>query len=144
MPVSENSTLTRPKKWVIALLVAFLLGFIPMAIVAWNRGADASAVRRDLDTAELKNQIATAAMFARRGEYEPARQTVSGLFDRLRIRLEGQADADATQKEIFQKVLQQRDETITLLARSDPAAVGRLDEIQYQLMQALPPEPRTR
>jgi hypothetical protein len=42
----------------------------------------------------------------------------------------------AEQREALEAILSQRDETITLLARGDPAAASRLSELYFSFMKS--------
>jgi hypothetical protein len=126
------------RNWIIGLLTAFLLGLIPMGIVAYNRGDEVAAIRRELKAATLKNRIAAAALYGKRGEYEQARQAVSGVFEELRSRVEDPRETTAEVRSQLNKLLAERDDVITLLARSDPAGVERLFNLQYELRQLFP------
>jgi hypothetical protein len=66
-----------------------------------------------------------------RGEYEPARQATSDFYTNLRHQIDaGNASIfTASQREKLRPLLAERDEVITLLARSDPAVVDRLFSI---------------
>lgn len=73
--------------------------------------------------------LASSAVGAQRGEYEPARQEASDFYTALREQLD-KADDDAAltpqQRDNLRPLLKERDDVITLLARSDPAAGPRL------------------
>jgi hypothetical protein len=135
-PSTRNAWKTR----IIALLVAFLLGLIPMWMLAYSRGSAADKALIDLKTSTLKNQIAAASLYGKRGEYEKSRQFASEFFNALRVRIETVETGNADRRGQLSKLLEQRDQIVTLLARSDPAGVDRLFEIQHQLIQILPGE----
>lgn len=113
------------------LLIAFLLGFIPMWIqgrASADRLADAE---RRLTLAGMQGNLASAAIDARRGDYEPARQAVSQFFTSLRAEID-KGDASGftqAQRAGMQTLFDGRDEVITLLARSDPASADRLSDL---------------
>ena len=52
------------------MLVAFLVGLIPMWVVARGRAAERDVAQRDLRLCQLQNSLSSAALDARRGEYE--------------------------------------------------------------------------
>jgi hypothetical protein len=135
-PSTRNAWKTR----IIAILVAFLLGLIPMWMLAYSRGSAADKALIDLKTSTLKNQIAAASLYGKRGEYEKSRQFASEFFNALRVRIETVETGNADRRGQLSKLLEQRDQIVTLLARSDPAGVDRLFEIQHQLIQILPGE----
>lgn len=86
------------------------------------------AAQRGVRLAQLESTLAAAVIDVQRGRYEPARQLTSDFFTNLRR----QVDADRgslftpVQREGLSSLLAERDELITLLARSDPAATDRL------------------
>ena len=110
------------------LLIVFLLGLVPMWLTARERAIELDAAQTALRVSRLQNTLANAAVDARRGEYEPARQSASEFFTDLREEMErGQNSAfTQTQQENLRPLLAGRDDTITLLARSDAASGERL------------------
>lgn len=106
----------------------FLLGFVPMWLKAGNAMEQRDAAQREVRLGQLQSTLASALIKVERGEYEPARQLTSEFYTNLR----GQVDADDTsvftpaQREELRPLLHERDDVITLLARSDPAASERL------------------
>jgi hypothetical protein len=94
----------------------------------------------------MQNMLASSAVDAQRGEYEPARQQASDFFTALREQLDKNgADAALTpqQREGLKPLIAGRDELITLLARSDPAAAPRLLDMHAAFRKAIlsvPPE----
>ena len=114
----------------LVFLIAFLIGFVP----AWMRGRETTRrlaeSERALGLLRQEHALATAAIDARRGDYEPARQAASNFFTSLRAETEKGNDSllTAAQKSAARPLFDQRDEIITLLARSDPAAADRLLE----------------
>jgi hypothetical protein len=121
------------------LLAGLLLGFVP----TWLKSracADGLAVsERQLGLARMRNTIASAALDARRGEYEPARQATSQFFTSLRAEADrGESSSlNAAQRNGVEPLFAQRDEIITLLARSDPAAADRLSELYVAYRKAV-------
>ena len=112
-------------------VVAFVAGFLP----GWAKSRSASkrleANRQVLSISQIQNRLGSAAIDARRAEYEPARQAASQFFTMLRdeIDLEAKSGLKANQREEAKKLLLQRDDIITLLARSDPAAAVKLTDL---------------
>ncbi len=113
------------------LLVAFLLGLVPMWLAAHERGRERDRAQTELRVSRLQNALANAAVDARRGEYEPARQSASEFYTKLRGEIERENDSPFTtrQRETLRSLLDNRDDTITLLARSDAAPGERLAEV---------------
>jgi hypothetical protein len=132
-PVKTTSWVRRVIIYTVLLLVVFLLGFIP----TWRKSRECSSslaeTEQQLNLARMQNALASAAIDARRGDYESARESASGFFTSVRAETD-RGDASAlspAQREGVQPLLAQRDETITLLARGDPAAADRLSDL-YQ------------
>ncbi len=117
-------------------LVAFLLGFLPMWLSARTHENERDAAIKTLRPSVLQNTLATAAINARRGEYEQARQQTSDFYTDLRAELESEQSAfNNEQIKSAQPILAQRDETITQLARNDAAAADRLSDLYFAFMQ---------
>ncbi len=113
------------------LLVVFLLGFVPMWLKARQCAGSLVAAEQRLNLARMQNNLASAVIDARRGDYEPARQTASQFFTTLREEAD-KGDASVftpAQREGMKPLFNGRDELITLLARSDPASADRLSEL---------------
>ena len=113
------------------LLVAFLLGLVPMWLTARERGRERVATQTTLRVSRLQNRLAKAAVDSRRGEYEPTRQSASEFYTNLRGEIELGKDSafTAAQRETLRSLLDNRDDMITLLARSDAASGERLAEV---------------
>lgn len=113
------------------LFVVFLLGFIPMWVKARQSANSLAATERQLTLVSLQSSLASAVIDARRGDYEPARQTASQFFTSLRAEID-KGDASSftqAQRTGLQALFAGRDELITLLARSDPASADRLSDL---------------
>lgn len=123
---------TRP--WLIrlgALLLAFLLGLLPMWWAKMGVDHDLEQAKRDLRRHQIQNTLSAAAVYARRGEYETARQSVSTFFTETQAELD-KADSTvltAAERSQLPTLLSGRDDVITLLSRGDPAAAERLSDI---------------
>jgi predicted exporter len=120
-------------------LVVFLLGLVPMWMKASEAASQRDAARRELRLSRTQGALASAAIDARRGEYETARQTASDFFTTLRGELDEGDDSplNARQREATAPLLQRRDEVITLLARSDPASAERLSDLYVSYRAAM-------
>lgn len=126
------STLAIPWKRVAlyATLAAgfFLLGFAPM----WDKTARAieqrDAAQRVVRLSQLQNTLSAALIDVQRGQYEPARQLTSDFYTNLRRQVDTDSGSlfTSAQREGLRSLLAERDQLITLLARSDPAATDRL------------------
>jgi len=106
----------------------FLLGFVPMWFKTDAAIEQRDAAQRAVRLTQLHNTLASAVIDVQRGQYEPARQLTSDFYTTLRR----QIDTDngtlftGSQREGLISLLGERDELITQLARSDPAATERL------------------
>ena len=113
------------------LLVVFMLGFVPMWLKARTATNTLMESQRQLLLAKTQNDLSSAVIDARRGDYEPARQAVSKFFTSLREEIDksGSSSYTQAQKQAMQPLFAGRDELITLLARSDPASADRLSDL---------------
>lgn len=123
--------------YVFALALAFLLGLVPMWWKSRSCANELNSVQGALLISSLQNMVASAAMDARRGDYEPARQATSEFFTKLSTELDRGRDSvfSETQRTNLPPIFATRDDTITLLARSDPASVDRLMDLYHQYRQ---------
>jgi hypothetical protein len=130
-PVKSNPLMRRLLIYAGVLLVVFLLGFVPMWLKARAAGNRLAETERYLTLARIQNNLGSAVIDARRGEYEPARQAVSQFFTTAQAEIAKGDSSSYTQaqREQLQPVLGGRDELITLLARSDAAAADRLTNL---------------
>jgi hypothetical protein len=113
------------------LLIAFLLGFLPMWLKARDCGRSLAGVENQLNLSRMQNSLASAVIDARRGDYEPSRQAASQFFTSLRAEAD-KADASTltrAQRAGLEPLFTRRDEIITLLARSDPASAEQLSDL---------------
>lgn len=137
--ILQNALVKRVMLYAAVLLFVFLLGFIPMWLTARSRAQERDQAQSTLRISTLQNTLANAAIDARRGEYEPARQAASDFFTRLNAEIElgRQSVFSETQQKALSPVFSTRDDTITLLARNDPASVEKLFEIYNTFRQAI-------
>lgn len=121
-----------------ALLAAFLLGLVPMWLKARASAGERDRAQTALRISALQNTLANAALDARRGEYETARQAASEFYTNLRNETERGQDSAFTeaQQNTLRSLFDTRDDTITLLARSDPASADRLLDLYNRYRQA--------
>ena len=113
------------------LLAVFLLGLIPMWLKARECARGLAESEHQLLLVRMQSNLASAVIDARRGDYEPARQSVSQFFTSLREEID-KGDASSftqAQRSAVQPLFMGRDEVITLLARSDPASADRLSDL---------------
>ena len=112
-------------------VIGFLLGLVPMWLNAHRTAKELETTRIDLRRSQMRSALSAAALDARRGDYEPARKSMSDFFTALSTELDRGEDSalDQAQQNAVRPLLTQRDELITLLARSDPAAADRLSNL---------------
>ncbi len=111
--------------------IAFLAGFVPMWLKSRESNNNLVAAQRTLGLAQMQNNLASAVIDARRAEYEPARQAASGFYNALRTDID-KGDASSltpAQRTAAQELFAGRDDIITRLARSDPAAAEQLSDV---------------
>jgi hypothetical protein len=137
--VKSTSVMRRVVIYGGVLLVVFLLGLVPMWLQARASAAKLADAERRLTLAGMQGNLASAAIDARRGDYEPARQAVSQFFTTLRAEIDEGDTSDLTQAQRagLQPLFAGRDEIITLLARSDPASADRLSDLYVAYRKAV-------
>ena len=120
-------------------LFVFLLGLVPMWLKAREAASQRDVARRELRLSQMHGTLASAVIDARRGEHEPARQTVSDFFTALRTQIDAGEDSTLTapQREAAAPLLARRDDVITLLARGDPASAEQLSDVYVSYRQAV-------
>jgi hypothetical protein len=122
-------------------LVAFLLGFVPMWLKSRERSNSLCEAERQSSLAKMQNSLGAAAIHARRGDYEIARQAASDFFTFVEAEASKGADSALSQAQIagLQPLLAQRDETITLLARGDAASADLLSDLYVAYRKVMNP-----
>jgi hypothetical protein len=117
--------------YAVLLLVVFLFGFVPMWLKCREYSSSLTETSQQLSIARIENTLASAAIDARRGDYEPARQAASNFFNSLRAETDRGNDSvfSQAQRDGLLALFVRRDETITLLARNDPASADRLSDL---------------
>jgi hypothetical protein len=133
-PVNSTPLLWQVGFYMALLLVvkvAFLLGFVPMWLKFRQCARSLFETERQLSLARIHNALISAVIEVWQNNYEPARQAASDFFTFLRVETDkgDEAALSPAQRESVQLLFVQRDEIITLLAQSDPSAVGRLAEL---------------
>jgi hypothetical protein len=136
--VWQNTRVKRSILYAAVLLIVFLAGLVPMWLTSRTNARERDAAQASLRISSLQNTLANAAIDARRGDYEPARQAASEFFTNLRTEIErGDESVFAkAQRDSLRSLLDTRDDTITLLARSDPASADRLVDLYTKYRQA--------
>ncbi|MCM3874219.1 MAG: hypothetical protein ND895_26315 [Pyrinomonadaceae bacterium] len=139
--VKSSSLIRRILIYAGVLLIAFLVGFVPMWLKARGYASELAIARHELSATRLQSTLAAATIDARRGDYEPARQAASNFFTSLRSEVDKGADSalNESQKQGIQPLFAGRDEIITLLARSDPAAADKLSDLHASYGKVMSP-----
>jgi hypothetical protein len=130
-PARSNSLIQRIGIYAALVLIIFLLGFVPMWLKARGCASSLAVADHQLTLIKIQNNLASAAIDARRGDYEPARQAASQFFTALQEETAKGNSSNFTpqQRGGVQPLATRRDEVITLLARGDPASADRLSEL---------------
>ena len=130
-PVPSTPLMRRIIFYTAMPLVVFLLGFVPMWRKSRQYSRSLSEAERQLNMERIYNALISAIIDVQQSNYEPARQDASDFFTFLREETDRGNDAalSPAQREEVQLLFIQRDEIITLLAQSNPAAVGRLADL---------------
>ena len=142
--VVEKSPTSGPmRKWLIiagVVLLAFLLGFVPMWLSNRQLSADLLTREKDLRRSRILGTLTGAVIYARRGEYETARQSASTFFTDARTEMDKGGESVLSEQERIglNRVMIERDEIITLLSRNDPAAAERLSNIFVEYVGVVP------
>lgn len=129
-PVNTNAM----RRWLIfaiLVLVAFLAGLLPMAWKYMNTSGELSEANAKVARTQLENGLASATIYARRGEYETARQNASKFFTDVKATIDSTSTniLSASEKTVVGEMLAGRDDIITLLSRGDPASADRLSDL---------------
>ena len=114
----------------LGLVIAFLLGFAPQWWSKKQVQQDLNTTQRQLQISRWRGVLGSAAIDARRGEYELARQATSKFFTEARADLDGGNSVfTEVQQAQMKTVMAPRDEVITLLSRNDPASLDKLTDL---------------
>ena len=110
------------------LLGVFLVGFVPMWLKSNRLNTELFRAYQQTRVQQIQMALADAALDARRGDYEPARQRLASFYNLVTAEQErGISSAlPPGAGESLKTLLAQRDDLITLLARGDPASAERL------------------
>jgi len=129
----SNKTLKRIA-WIAGLmLIAFLVGFVPMWLAANGYERERDSLQNQAHIHAMRHTLASAALNADRGRFDEARAQASSFFTDLRTEFDREESAlDPQAKEHVQEMLARRDEVITMLARDDRAAADVLADWYFQ------------
>ena len=134
----DASTSRRWLIWAGLVALAFLLGLLPMWWSKSTVSAELERTRIELRRQEHLNSLSAAAVYARRGEYETARQYASKFFSDMQGELDNAESKvlNAQERTQVPQLLGNRDDVITLLSRADPASAERLSNLYVEFRAA--------
>jgi hypothetical protein len=118
----------------IALVVVFLIGFVPQYVKANRLEDDLRQSRQENAGAQLRDLIGLAYFQANQKNFGLAAETSSRFFGRAG-EMVNQAQ-DATSRKALQDVLALRDRVTAELAKGDAAVIGDLQELFVKTRQA--------
>lgn len=130
-PTKSTSVMRRYLIYAAVLVIVFLLGLVPMWLKARTANSSLTEAEHQLALCKMQNDLASAVIDARRGDYEPARQALSRFFTSLSADTNKGDSSNYTeaQRNSMQPLFARRDELITLLARNDPASADSLSDL---------------
>lgn len=128
-PRKSTSLMQRFIIYAAVLLIVFLLGLVPMWVRARAATKSLAETEHKLVLSRTQNDLASAVIDARRGDYEPARQALSRFFTALNAETGSSSNYTDAQRQSMQPLIAGRDELITLLARNDPSSADRLSDL---------------
>jgi hypothetical protein len=137
---AQSQAKKRPSWLPVAVLVGvFLAGLVPMWLKSGRLNAELFRAQQQARVQQIQITLAGAALDARRGDYELARQALASFFTLANTELErGTGSAlPIGASEGLKSILAQRDDLITLLARGDPASAERLAAVYAAFRKAL-------
>jgi hypothetical protein len=140
-PVKTTHGLRRFIMHIFLLLVAFLLGFVPMWLKSRDCSSSLAEAGRQLSLVKMQNSLGSAAIDAGRGDYETARLAASDFFTLLREEVSKGADSalSQAQQDGAPSLLTQRDQIITVLARGDLASADLLSDLYLSFRKLVNP-----
>src|SRR6266853_3829678 len=130
---------TRRILFLAALAVVYLAGFIPTWLKLRDQTAQREKAEHELTLTRIVKDLGSATIDARRAEYEAARVEASAFFTAAHFEFAQRDKSPLTQQQRagLLPLLASRDELITLLARSDPAAADKLANLYVSVRKVL-------
>ena len=122
-----------------ALVVVYLLGFVPNWLKLRDQTAQREKAEHALASMRLVKDLGSAAIDARRSEFEAARLEASAFLTAARFEIDAgdKSGLSRQQRDALVPLLAPRDELITILARNDPAAADRLSTLYVAVRKIL-------
>jgi hypothetical protein len=125
-PAPAHPRSSQIKAYGVFFLAGLLIGLIPTGVFLIQAQGERDDLQRQLRVANLEMNLSSAAVLARHGDYAAARDAASRFFSDARQAVDsGDQALTAAQQAYLHSALAERDELITLLARSDPAGAER-------------------
>ena len=118
----------------VALIVVFLVGFIPPSVKANRLENELRQSRQDREGAELRDLIALAYVQANQKNYGLSAETIGRFFNRAH-ELASQTQ-DAGRRKALEDLLASRDKVTAQLAKGDAAVTGDLLDLFNKTRQA--------
>lgn len=146
MSDTENDLKTRMKekltRWGIfagIVIVAFLIGLVPMWMQKNQVARELASTQKQLSKSEIRGLLTTALVEANRGEYEAGRKNASEFFSSLRTEYDKNDEGSfpAEEREKLKTIFDNRDSTVTMLAQRDQASIQRLTDIYFTFQKAV-------
>lgn len=130
---------TRRILLLVALIVVYLAGFIPTWLKLRDQTAQRQKSEQALSITRMVKDLGSAAIDARRGQYEAARLEASAFLTAARFEIDqgDKSPLNRDQRQALGPLLGSRDQLITLLARSDPAAADQLSNLYVAVRKVL-------
>lgn len=119
----------------VALVAAFLIGYVPSAISSRAARQQNAELEHKLKAAELGSQLAMAGYEAGRNNYANATEFSSRFFSGLGEIINDNNDQSLKQK--LQAMLARRDEITSDLAKADQAVREKLAQMYAEYFQAM-------
>lgn len=134
-----RSFLSRFLLLLLAGLLIYFIAYVPVKLQVRQLIRERDAARNAIRLKETQIALASATVDARRGEYEAGRQEAAEFFTFVSNELlkANESAFDAEDHAALEKLLSERDDLITLLARADPAAAERLSNLYLSFRQII-------
>lgn len=132
-----SSRMSQLRFGAICVAVGLLLGLVPTGFRLMQVQRERDTVQRQLQLATMEGHLSSAAVLARHGDYTASRDAASRFFADAKREADS-GELPAAQQSHLQAALADRDPTITLLTRGDPAGAERLTTMFVAYRAAFP------
>lgn len=117
--------------WAVALLAAFLVGFLPRYVEVRQLRRDLAAARQQADFVALRDLLAQAYLEVTQNNFGTAGRYTTQFFDQAQELARTLSDRD--RKRLLEEILPSRDAVTAGLAKTDPAVVAALQDLLRRL-----------